>query len=138
MLLVINHNLVIILSIELVGLYISFFSKTTQVPGVIWSFYYWKKITLLTKFLAVSTHETKPVSWASHLSLQVTSFKKWNLSIITYYVLLVIGRFLGQGMRSSGLRIPPRSWPWYCLFVGRERKFQCRRFTGLFNINCNT
>ena len=60
---------------------------------------------------------------------------EWNLSIITYYELLVIGRFQGQGMRSSGLRIPPRSWPWYCLFVGRERKFQCRRFTRLFNIN---
>ena len=62
---------------------------------------------------------------------------EWNLSIITYYELLVIGRFQGQGMRSSGLRIPPRSWPWYCLFVGRERKCQCRRFTGLFNINWN-
>jgi hypothetical protein len=29
-----------------------------------------KKITLLTKFLAVSAHEIKPVSWASQLLLQ--------------------------------------------------------------------
>ena len=35
-----------------------------------------KKIFLLTKFLAVSAHEIKPVSWASQLLLQALGLSK--------------------------------------------------------------